>query len=143
MKTIKQFDRATCTIIHNAIDKALEPVAKKFGISIDNGSGSYTDDNYTLKIELAVIGEDGTANSKLVTDFKHMCSRYNLQIDDLGKQFKVSSGVTYEVKGLSRRSHKFPIIVKNIDNNKMYKLTIQSVQRGLGRPVTETYYLDN
>jgi len=132
---ITQFDRKTCQMLGSAVEEALQQVSKNFGISINCKGGTFSSTNFTMKIEAAVIGQNGDILSKEVENFKMYCGMYNLLPDDLGKSFKANDGNTYQIKGLTNRGGKFPILAVNLTNGKTYKLPERMVQRGLGRKV--------
>lgn len=132
---ITQFDKQSCRTLAIAVEEALQKVAKEFGVSIKRKGGSYSPTNYTVKIEASIIGKGGIVISREAEDFKSYCQMYNLKPTDLGKTFTSDDGVKYKIKGLSTRSRKYPIIVKNLNNGKTFKFPERMVQRSLGRKV--------
>ena len=87
---IKQMDRRTVQLLSDAITQALQPLAAQYGVKIDRGSASYNDQNFTLKVSVAVIGAGGVAVSKEVTDFKRYAEFKGMKADDLGKTVSIS-----------------------------------------------------
>ncbi len=109
---IKQMDRRTVQLLSDAITQALQPLAAQYGVKIDRGSASYNDQNFTLKVSVAVIGEGGVAVSKEVTDFKRYAEFKGMKADDLGKTVSLM-GKPYTIAGYLVRSTRNPILVKD------------------------------
>ena len=125
---INKFDRPSCKIVGEAVDQALKGVADKFGITIKRKSGTFSENNYTIKIEASVIGENGLAISKEAEAFKQMAQYYGLAASDLNKKFTNWSGKEYQIVGLATKSSKYPILAKEIDSGKTFKFAEKQVQ---------------
>ncbi len=134
---ITKFDRPICRTVGEAVIEALKPLEHRFGISFNRKGGSFSDTSYTMKIEMAVVAQDGTVLSREAEDFKKYCGTYNLEVSDLGGIFVAMDGEKYRVKGLASRSHKYPILAERLSNGRTYKLGERTVQMGLGKKVSE------
>ena len=131
MKTA-EFNKSNCGVISKDILAAIQEVAAKHGINIRTGNGSFRDNNFTLKLEMATISEGGEIQTKAMQDFKDVCRRYGLVEEDLGRTFKCeSTGKTYTIVGAKPRSYKYPILCKEHGTGKLFKLPVARVQRGL------------
>jgi hypothetical protein len=126
-------NKATVIALRAEIQEALKSVAAKHGISITTGNGTFTGDNATLKLEIAVIAVDGTVVSKTVSAFQSLATLYGFKPEDLGRTFK-SGSRTYTITGLDRNSYKYPLLASS--NGKTYKLPLDAVRKALGIPVT-------
>lgn len=131
MKTIKEFNKSNLDKIGKDVEKALESVATKYGISIKKGSGSYSDNNFTLKIEMATLSESGEVQSKEMSNFKSYAKVLGMSEKDLGKEFKVN-GKTFVLSGYLPRSRKYPLLATNKQDGKQYKFPLEDVKNLLG-----------
>jgi len=120
-----EINRTTLRLIEADALAALETVATKHGIAFKFGSGRFTADNATLKLEVAVMNADGTAETKEVSDFKAMAQHYGLKAEHLGEEIRIR-GTTYTICGLKRKSKKYPIIAETA-NGKRFKFEAAQV----------------
>ena len=120
MNKISRFDKTNCKELRKVIDETLQNIAKEYGISIKTSAGSFTESDYSFKVEACTIDTNGIAHSKEASEFRAFASSYGLNADDLDKTFLFKDEV-YKIKGLSTRSSKFPIIAKNLSNNRIFK----------------------
>jgi hypothetical protein len=123
---LKSFDRQTIRLLRERIDSALHQIAQEYGISITAGNARFTPENVRLKLELAVIGENGVESIAAV-DFRKYAILLGLKSEDLGKTF-LFRGKPYTIVGAKTSSHKYPILAKN-KNGKVYKFQSQDVMR--------------
>jgi hypothetical protein len=128
---IQQMDRKTVQLLSDAITQALQPLAAQYGVKIDRGSASYNDQNFTLKVSVAVIGEGGVAVSKEVTDFKRYAEFKGLKADDLGRTVSIS-GKPYTIAGYLVRSTRNPILVKD-SKGKSWRMPLYLVTEALNK----------
>jgi hypothetical protein len=128
---IKQMDRRTVQLLSDAITQALQPLAAQYGVKIDRGSASYNDQNFTLKVSVAVIGEGGVAVSKEVTDFKRYAEFKGMKADDLGKTVSLM-GKPYTIAGYLVRSTRNPILVKDA-KDKSWRMPLYLVTAALDK----------
>lgn len=126
---IKTIDRETCRLLRDRIEQALAPLGQELGIKFNAGNASFNPSNVTFKLEAAITNADGSVETKEATDFKQLASLYGLKADDYGKPFSTFNG-TYNICGLARKSHKFPILAKNA-KGKVYKFAVEQVKLGL------------
>ena len=110
-------------------------MAEELGISIKTGSGSFTATTFTLKIECATIGESGIVLDKEAEEFKLLANSWGMKSEDLGRTVLIN-GESFEIKGASSRSWKFPIMVNNLKTGRGWKFPVKTVKRALGYVVT-------
>lgn len=131
---ITSFDRTNLRLLGAAIDAALAPVATQFGISFNRPGCRFTSDNATMKIEAAVVGNNGQVMSREREDFKEQAPLfYGIPATALDSDFKFR-GETYTIIGLKSRSHKNPILGKQKSNSKTYKFSPSMVKAALNLP---------
>lgn len=127
--TIKRFDRPTLRILGDEIEAALVPVAKKHGISIRRGRGTFTEESYTVRIECSLLNEKGEAVTKEAQDFQRYAGLFGLEPGHFGRVFQYQ-GERFTICGLKVRSRKFPILARRSDG-KVFKLNAEVVKRNL------------
>jgi hypothetical protein len=124
-------DRVLARKIGTAAEKAMRTIADRYGVAFVDRGGRYGHDTLTIKIELADI-QNGEVQSRAVTDFKRLASRYGLEPDDLGTEFR-SGGYWYIITGLNTRAPKYPIKCERKFDGKGYKFTEAQVAFALRR----------
>ena len=129
---ISTIDRSTCRSLSEEIEKALQPLAEKYGLKITRGNASYGDSNLTLKVNVATVAADGTAVTKEAESFKMNAERFGLHADDLGRTFDCR-GRQVRLIGAKPRSPKYPLLVEEVDSGKVFKFTAEGVRAGLAR----------
>lgn len=91
---------------------------------------SYTNTDFrcTMKCNKNDVG----ASNPLELEWNKKCDLYGFSPDDLHKKVRLDSGV-HEIIGLKPSNRKYPIITRNINNNKQYKHGTTSILRALGK----------
>lgn len=112
MPKIEAFDRATVKVLSEELERAVQSVAEKYGIKISWAGGNFSPNAATIKLELAIIGGDGTAKTKEYDDLMTMAPvldilniearRYDSQVGD------------FHIVGYRAKAHKKPFIIQTI-----------------------------
>ena len=134
MKVTTLADRPLLKALRTEMDAALASVAKKYGISIRTGNGSYSQLAASFKVELAVIGKGQEGEDPAVIRgaaawhrSAPLYSMDGLQADWLGKSFE-SGGVTFTIVGLDPRKRTRPVLMRKSDApGKLYLFGIDKV----------------
>ena len=121
MTKVTKFDKPTLRALRPELNAALAAVGAKHGISITIGNGSYTGENATFKLELALLGSDGKAESKELVALKECYPEL------VNKQVTLNRGSTGRIIGYNPRAHQYPFLVKTVQG--VYK--ISALQAGL------------
>lgn len=129
--TIKGFDRATCRLVSQKIEAALQPLAEELGVAIRSKGGSYSGGHYTLKVEVAAVGEDGSVQTKEADAFKSLATLYGFTPEDLGREFKMGSK-SYKIAGLRTKAPRRPILGES-ESGKMFCFAAADVKLFLSR----------
>ncbi len=131
--------RALLKTIKSDAEEVLASVAKKHGVKISFGSGSFTPDNATLKMEIASFGDDGQAKTKEARDFERNAEvLYGLKPEDLGAIFTLN-GREWRLVGAKPRSPKYPFLAECTKSGKVFKLPLNGVARAInGAPKSQT-----
>ncbi len=123
MNKITSFDRPTLKALRGVLEAALKPVEAQYGISVDVGNASFTPENVTFKVNLAVVGGTGEVMTKEATAFKQLASFYGLDPNFLFKKFTNSNAPNdeYKVLGLKTGRGKYPIVAERVRDGKQFK----------------------
>lgn len=131
---IKQFNSSVdFNQLRSDINKALENIGTKYGVSFHAGNVSYSDQVATFKLEVTTLGEGGAVETKEGKDFKKMATLYGLKPEDLGKTVTIQ-GRKFEITGMKPRSKN--CIIGKDPYGKGFKLPLAAVKRSLGYEVT-------
>ena len=109
---IETLDRAALKALRSPLQAALDVVAKEHGISIKVGSGSYSFQNASLKLELAV--KDNTGN--VMTPHRADWNVFAKMIPDLNSSARVR-----------------PIVTERVSNGKTYTWKQDALVRFMAR----------
>lgn len=122
---VTEINKKTLTEINDEIKSAVADVEKKFGVKIQLKNSRYSSENYTTKIEVAIV-ENGEVKSKIATDFDRYKKSENIPDEfEVGTRFAI--GGTYMIlKGYDTKKRKYPIIAENKD--KKYKLSVNQLR---------------
>lgn len=121
------FDRTNARSITNEMLEALKGVATKHGIQFSVKGGNFSGSSLTCKIEAAIIGASGVAETRERKDFVTFAESYGLKAEWLDKTF-VHGTDTFTIVGLSTRKSKNPVLCKNSSNGKTYVFQTHSVK---------------
>lgn len=132
MKKIDKFNKPNLKTLTTAAMKEMEKVAEKYGLAVKKGGGTFDADNFTMKIEFSIIGEDGVIKTKEAKAFEECADWWGLEPRDLYKTFKSPrDGKIFKIIGASPRSPKFPIIVQDMKTGGQFKFTEKAVKLAL------------
>lgn len=126
MNKVNSLDRASVRQINSEIESALKAVAEKYGVAIKVGNSRFSNNNCTTKIEIATIAESGEVLTKEAVDFNRYASSMFQITKKLGDTFEFRYD-TYEIVGLKPRSSKYPVLAKNLSNNKTFKFPANAI----------------
>ena len=116
-KAIKQFDKSNLQVLRMEMDKALQAISNKYGITVKAGNASYSGNECTFKVKLNTKGSDGTVITKEAKSWDLYKGLANGPLDGLqhlsiGDTIKIQ-GNTYTLSGYNTRARKAPINFKN------------------------------
>jgi hypothetical protein len=132
---IRVFDRTSAKMLGAEIEAALQDVARKHGIAIRRGHGTFDNSNFALKVECSVIDQGtGEAITREKRDFTAYATLYGLEPSDLGRQFEFR-GHIYTITGLKTGASRFPILAERGADGKTFKFPVDTIKARLaGRP---------
>lgn len=112
------------------IEKAIQSVGAQHNVKLTRGHATYSDNNFTLKVEGAVITEHGEVMTREKQSFLDFATSFGLKPEDLGRVF-IYQGVSYKISGLKPRATRYPIVVYNTRTGKGFKFPSETVVRSL------------
>lgn len=118
------------TKVRERMNAVLSDLATEFGAELRVGQISYSANSATIKVEMSTLDESGEVVTKEAEDFKANAPLYGLKVDDLYREFS-HLGQRYMVMGCKTRSHKYPILCKNLTTGSMSKFPTALAQRYL------------
>ena len=112
-------NRANVKAISDDIMEALKAVSLKYGVKFSYKGGSFSPSNATYRIEAAIVGNDGVAETRERKDYQIYCYQYGLKPEWLDKSFNHISD-KYTIVGLSTRKSKNPVLCRNERSGKTF-----------------------
>lgn len=126
---IKEFNKENLKKLRMEINEALEKIQEFHGINITLGNISYSDKEFSVKLNCAVLGDDGMAKPEYLVNWEAgYWRKHGLRETDLNKAFKADDGEWYKVVGCSQRSSKYGIMALHVKTGKVYKMSYSMVQ---------------
>lgn len=125
--TLTKINKATCQHLRKDVEQALKTVADKHGIRITTGRGTFTDADFTMKIEMAVIGEGGV-NLKAKLEFEQLAAFVGLKPEHFGLEF-TSGGERYQIVGIKSRATAKPVLVLRLRDGQRFVMPAGPIQR--------------
>ncbi len=124
---MQQMNRDLARVISQDVIAALDAVAKKHNVIFADKGGRFSATSLTMKIEAAVIGASGTAETRERTAFKQQAKFFNLKPEWLDMSFTFG-GDDFTIVGLNTKAYKAPILAIQASNGKTYKFKAEHVE---------------
>jgi len=125
MALMKEFNRQNLKAFAADIDKAIKPIAKKYGVAFKAGSGRFSPDQFTKKLEFYI----SNGSNENAEDIKYKANLayselygINLNESDYNKIF-TSNGEKFRFVGINTRGRRFPLIAQNVRTGNYHKFT--------------------
>ena len=123
---MKTFNEATITELRNDLKNAIKAIEEKHGIAISLGTAKFNDEHVYFSKFTCVINSSkntNTSSEELVyaDNAKNILPLIGMKTDFIGKNFKYGSH-TYRFVGLKSNRRNSQAIIKNLDDNKNYKI---------------------
>jgi hypothetical protein len=116
--------------IRPEVNQALLDLGKKYGLSIQLGTGHFTSTNATFKLEMSVVTDTGVVIKREMQDLQLWAPRYGITPDVIKNTFRVGAD-EFVLVGFMPRRYKMPFLAKNVRTGIIFKLTSRQVQNGL------------
>lgn len=124
---MQEMNRDLARAISQDVLAALDAVAKKHNVAFSNKGGRFSSSCLTMKIEAAVIGASGTAETQERTAFKLQAKFFQLDPAWLDMTFAFG-GEDYTIVGLNTKAYKSPVLATQASNGKTYKFKAEHVE---------------
>ena len=109
-----KFDANNVKVMRKAIEAALEPLGKKFGMSFKlEGNLKYTSNAFEVMLACAI----GDISVKEREDFTRNCRKHGFTPDDYGKEFVDTDGFKVRFVGFKARAKTYPCVCEKTDAN--------------------------
>jgi hypothetical protein len=127
---MEKFDKANLGKIRPALEGALDGMVDDLGmpIKLKLGQISYSDTNFTVKLECSLINGDGVAQSKERAAYIESASMYDLDAAWIDQTFKTHDGKVLKIKGLNTRAPKNPVLLED-EKGRTYKGPVDIVRK--------------
>ena len=109
---IQNFAKGNLQTLRVDMDKALQSVAKKYGITIHAGNASFSGNECTFKVKCNTVGSDGTAITREATNWDRYKGLHGMDHLNVGDTITIQ-GSPYILTGFNSRARKAPINFKN------------------------------
>jgi len=111
-KAIQQFNKANLQELRVEMDKALQAISNKYGITIKAGNASYSGNECTFKVKCNTKATDGTVITKEAMDWDRHKGFHGMDHLSVGDKITIQ-GSTYILSGFNTRARKAPVNFKD------------------------------
>ena len=111
-KAIQQFDKSNLQALRVEMDKALQAISNKYGITIKAGNASYSGNECTFKVKCNTKATDGTVITKEAMDWDRHKGFHGMDHLSVGDNITIQ-GTTYILSGFNTRARKAPVNFKD------------------------------
>tara|TARA_R110001606_G_scaffold284050_1_gene432446 strand:+ start:602 stop:1000 length:399 start_codon:yes stop_codon:yes gene_type:complete len=111
-KAIKQFDKSNLQALRVEMDKALQAISNKYGITIKAGNASFRGNECTFKVKCNTKATDGTVITKEAMDWDRHKGFHGMDHLSVGDNITIQ-GTTYILSGFNTRARKAPVNFKD------------------------------
>ncbi len=129
-KQITNIDRKTCGKLQDEVEAALQSLAKKHGVVIESGSGTYYGSHMTMKLKINTVSKDGLVNTKEAEVYKKYQKR--LDLPELRTPF-TSGSQKFEISGYAPRARKYPILAEDLATGDTYTFSEDAIRTLVGK----------
>ena len=123
MNNITQFTKSNIKQLREEIDKAVQGVAEKYGITIKSGNSTFSTNEVSMKVKLNILNDSGSAITNEAENwdvYKDMTECAHLAVGDT-----ISiGGNPYTLTGYNIRARKQPVQFKN-SSGQAYKCSVK------------------
>lgn len=124
---MQTLNRTNLQTLRDEIDTALATVAQKHGLRLTCGRCTFNPQNATFRLEVATVGDGGTAMDPARIAYLRDCAIFGLKPEWLDREFTYN-GDRFRLSGLHPGRSKFPLVAIRVDNGKTYKFGLEGVR---------------
>lgn len=116
-------DKIIAKQLNKAIEEALQPVALKFGLTLENRGGRFSECDY--KPSITFVGKSDNGDNRLEIAWKKYAVLYGLKPEWLGEIVNYRSGAQIII-GIDVKKSKYPVVLED-NQKKRYIATAESI----------------
>ena len=130
MTAIVEFDRANLQVLRSEITAALKAVGDKYGVTFVAGNGSYSPGRATLKVEMSIGAGQDASVVRIGKEADALVAHQKVYFPDLKLDaVYINGNKTYSLVGYNTRARKTPMLVKCLEDGKVYRTSEDWVRR--------------
>lgn len=131
MSKIKTIDKkAFVNIIRPALNRKLAELSKELGIEIKSGNGHYGNTTGDIKIEMAVIDQDGIAMTPERKAFLDHHTLYGLPKEALDAEIEMG-GHKVRISGIKTNARKNNVLLSAVDGSGRHMVAPESTVKAV------------
>jgi hypothetical protein len=120
MATIKEFNKNNLKALRQDMNAALAKLEAQYGIQINVGNASYSDNEVTFKTKCNTISASGTVITKEAQNWSLYAELNGVGQFSIGDRITLQ-GKVFEIAGWNTRAKKSPVMIKEVGTGKGYK----------------------
>lgn len=124
------FDKEFFNDFRKDVEEALNHVAHNYGVNIKAGTIKYTQEEFTLVLEVARILGDGEMPIEQ-QDFERHCEQYGFTPNDYLREFDWN-GDTFQLVGFNVKARKAHLICQKKEDGNRYRFHDAAVKNKFG-----------
>jgi len=134
MKKITKINRQVARRLAEAIEEVVCHYVANEGLDlhVTNKGGTYSDTEYTLRLNLAVIDESGQVLSAEAKAYDESHQFLGLADFPRGTTFRANGKTEYAITGWNSRARRFPVQVVRTSDGATFKFALDAVRQALG-----------
>lgn len=117
---IKQFDKKNLKALRQDMNDVLKAVELRYGIQINVGNASFSDNEVTFKTKCNTLSEGGKAQTKEAQNWKLYAELNGVGQFSIGDRITIQ-GQVFTIEGWNTRAKKSPVMIKDIATGKTFK----------------------
>ena len=126
MATIKEFNKQNLKSLRQDMNAALAKLEKQYGIQINVGNASYSDNEVTFKTKCNTVSKEGTAITKEAQNWSLYAELNGVSQFSIGDRIALQ-GKIFSIEGWNTRAKKAPVMIKEVGSNKTFKCSAQTL----------------
>jgi len=126
MATIKEFNKQNLKSLRQDMNAALAKLEKQYGIQINVGNASYSDNEVTFKTKCNTVSKEGTAITKEAQNWPLYAELNGVSQFSIGDRIALQ-GKIFSIEGWNTRAKKAPVMIKEVGSNKTFKCSAQTL----------------
>ena len=126
MATIKEFNKQNLKNLRQDMNAVLAKLEKQYGIQINVGNASYSDNEVTFKTKCNTVSKEGTAITKEAQNWPLYAELNGVSQFSIGDRIALQ-GKIFSIEGWNTRAKKAPVMIKEVGSNKTFKCSAQTL----------------